>query len=100
MNDYVEISFRLLVALGIGGRVGRERSYHGRPAGLGTHTRVCPASAALMLVIVYEGQWFALRDMQRASIEPTRMEQGIMTGIGFLGAGVIMMEFRISPTGD
>ena len=100
MNDYVEISFRLLVALGFGRLVGRERSYHGRSAGFRTHTLVCLASAALMLVTVYEGRWFALRDMQRASIDPTRMEQRLMTGIGFLGAGVIMTEFRISPTGD
>ncbi len=92
MNDYLEISFRLLIALGFGGLVGLERSYHGRPAGFRTHTLVCLASAALMLVTVYEGQWFASRGMERVSIDPTRMAQGIMTGIGFLGAGVIMKE--------
>lgn len=92
MNDYLEISFRLLIALGFGGIVGLERSYHGRPAGFRTHTLVCLASAALMLVTVYEGQWFASRGMERVSIDPTRMAQGIMTGIGFLGAGVIMKE--------
>ena len=52
MNDYMEISFRLLIALGFGGLVGLERSYHGRPAGFRTHTLVCLASAALMLVTV------------------------------------------------
>ena len=45
-----------------------------------------------MLVTVYESQWFASRAMERVSIDPTRMAQGIMTGIGFLGAGVIMKE--------
>ena len=92
MNDYPEISFRLLTALGFGGLVGLERSYHGRPAGFRTHTLVCLASAALMLVTVYEGQWFVSQGMERVSIDPTRMAQGIMTGIGFLGAGVIMKE--------
>ena len=92
MNDYVEISFRLLIALAFGGLVGLERSYHGRPAGFRTHTLVCVASAALMLVTVYESQWFSARGMSRVSIDPTRMAQGIMTGIGFLGAGVIMKE--------
>lgn len=92
MNDYLEISFRLLTALGFGGLVGLERSYHGRPAGFRTHTLVCLASAALMLVTVYEGQWFVSQGMERVSIDPTRMAQGIMTGIGFLGAGVIMKE--------
>ena len=92
MDDYLEISFRLLIALGFGGLVGLERSYHGRPAGFRTHTLVCLASAMLMLVTVYEGQWFASRGLERVSIDPTRMAQGIMTGIGFLGAGVIMKE--------
>ena len=92
MNDYVEIAFRLLVALGFGGLVGLERSYHGRPAGFRTHTLVCLGSALLMLVTVYESQWFASRGMERVSVDPTRMAQGIMTGIGFLGAGVIMKE--------
>ena len=80
MNEYLEISFRLLIALGFGGLVGLERSYHGRPAGFRTHTLVCLASAALMLVTVYESQWFASRAMERVSIDPTRMAQGIMTG--------------------
>ena len=92
MNDYMEIAFRLLIAVGFGGLVGLERSYHGRPAGFRTHTLVCLGSALLMLVTVYEGQWFASRALERVSIDPTRMAQGIMTGIGFLGAGVIMKE--------
>ena len=92
MNDYLEISLRLFVALVFGALVGLERTYHGRPAGFRTHTLVCLASALLMLVTVYEGQWFATRGMERVTVDPTRMAQGIMTGIGFLGAGVIMKE--------
>jgi putative Mg2+ transporter-C (MgtC) family protein len=45
-----------------------------------------------MLVTVYEAQWFTVRVIGRVAIDPTRMAQGIMTGIGFLGAGVIMKE--------
>src|SRR3989442_13083911 len=74
---------RLLVALGAGAAIGFERSYHGRPAGFRTHALVCTASSLLMLVTVYEGHW-----MRAASalvqLDPTRMGQGIMTGIGFL----------------
>ena len=92
MSDYPEITLRLLIALVCGGLVGLERSYHARPAGFRTHTLVCLASAVLMLVTVYEGQWFDYRGMGRVAIDPTRMAQGIMTGIGFLGAGVIMKE--------
>src|SRR5437762_4286239 len=82
---------RLLVALGAGAAIGFERSYHGRPAGFRTHALVCTASSLLMLVTVYEAHW-----MRAASalvqLDPTRMAQGIMTGIGFLGAGVINKE--------
>jgi putative Mg2+ transporter-C (MgtC) family protein len=89
-----EILLRLMVALAFGALIGIERSYHGRPAGFRTHALVCLASTALMLVTVYESQWFrpdAASDV-RAAIDPTRMAQGIMTGIGFLGAGVIMKD--------
>src|SRR5918992_3255710 len=92
MSDYQEISLRLLIALIFGGLVGLERSYHARPAGFRTHTLVCLASAALMLVTVYEGRWFDPSGLERVAVDPTRMAQGIMTGIGFLCAGVIMKE--------
>jgi len=92
MGDYPEITLRLLIALVFGGMVGIERSFHGRPAGFRTHALVCLGSAVLMLVTVYEGQWFVPRGTSGVTIDPTRMAQGIMTGIGFLGAGVIMRE--------
>ena len=92
MGDYLEITLRLLIALAFGGMVGLERSYHGRPAGFRTHVLVCLGSALLMLVTVYEGQWFVPHGAGRVTVDPTRMAQGIMTGIGFLGAGVIMKE--------
>ena len=88
----VEIALRLFAALGIGGLIGLERSYHGRPAGFRTHALVCLASTVLMLVTVYESQWFNLTGASRVTIDPTRMAQGIMTGIGFLGAGAIMKD--------
>jgi putative Mg2+ transporter-C (MgtC) family protein len=89
-----DILLRLVVALALGGALGIERSYHGRPAGFRTHSLVGLASGALMLVSVYESEWFrtSLGGGIRAAIDPTRMAQGIMTGIGFLGAGVIMRE--------
>jgi len=91
-SDNVIILQHLLIALAAGGLIGFERSYHGRPAGFRTHALVCVASSALMLVTVHQGEWFpgALSDVVR--IDPTRMAQGIMTGIGFLGAGVIFKE--------
>src|SRR3954470_4134882 len=88
-DDY-EMMVRLLAALAAGALIGYERSFHGRPAGLRTHVLVCLASALLMLVTVYEDHWVRMPGESR--LDPTRMAQGIMTGIGFLGAGVIVKE--------
>jgi len=82
---------RLLAALAAGAMIGYERSYHGRPAGFRTHSLVCTASSLLMLVTVYEAAWVR-GGTGMLQIDPTRMAQGIMTGIGFLGAGVIIKE--------
>src|SRR5207249_8987948 len=71
---------------------GLERSYHGRPAGFRTHALVCVASSVLMILTVYHVKWFEAAFLERVTIDPTRMAQGVMTGIGFLGAGVIMKE--------
>src|SRR5690242_3485293 len=89
-KDDIEMILRLLAALGAGALIGYERSFHGRPAGLRTHVLVCLASSLLMLVTVYEAHW--VRTTVEARLDPTRMAQGIMTGIGFLGAGVIVKE--------
>jgi putative Mg2+ transporter-C (MgtC) family protein len=89
---YFDIALRLVASLLIGGLIGLERSYHGRPAGFRTHSLVCLSTSLLMLVTVYETHWFPSLSEGRISLDPTRMAQGIMTGIGFLGAGTIMKE--------
>lgn len=91
-SEYLEISLRLIAALAAGGIIGLERSFRGRAAGFRTHALVCIASSLLMLVTVYEHQWFVAQSGSRVVVDPTRMAQGIMTGIGFLGAGVIVKE--------
>jgi len=75
-----------------GGLIGLERTYHGRPAGFRTHTLVCTASSLLMLLTVYQWELLKGAPLETIRVDPTRMAQGIMTGIGFLGAGVIMKE--------
>jgi putative Mg2+ transporter-C (MgtC) family protein len=90
-RNFIDIVCHLGVAAVAGGLIGFERSYHGRPAGFRTHTLVCMASSLLMLVTIYQKQWF-VGDIETLRIDPTRMAQGVMTGIGFLGAGVIMKE--------
>ncbi len=87
-----DILLHLVGALVAGGAIGMERSFHGRPAGFRTHALVCLASSLLMLLTVYQAEWFPAGAGDSVRIDPTRMAQGIMTGIGFLGAGVIFKE--------
>lgn len=91
-DEYTVILTRLLAAVAAGGIIGLERSYHGRPAGLRTHSLVCVSSSLLMLLTVYQWSLLAEMPIDTIRVDPTRMAQGIMTGIGFLGAGVIMKE--------
>lgn len=90
--EYTDIALALASALIAGSLIGLERSYHGRPAGFRTHALVSLSSALLMLVAVYQMRWFGGTPLEAVRIDPTRMAQGIMTGIGFLGAGVIFKE--------
>ena len=85
MNEW-EAIVRTLAALVAGGAIGLERSYHGRAAGLRTYALVSFGSA--LLVAGGDFQFYATHD----GSEVTRIIQGIVTGIGFLGAGVIVKE--------
>jgi putative Mg2+ transporter-C (MgtC) family protein len=72
---------RLLLAAGLAGVLGWDRERRGAPAGLRTHMLVGVGSALFMLV------------PQQAGVSPdglTRVAQGVVAGIGFLGAGAIM----------
>jgi putative Mg2+ transporter-C (MgtC) family protein len=91
------IVLNLLGALFLGLLVGYERSYHGRAAGMRTYGIVCMASAALTILGGYPALWFGGHGGTLVVADPTRVIQGVVTGIGFLGAGVIMREgFNIS----
>ncbi|MBC7950701.1 MAG: MgtC/SapB family protein [Rhodospirillaceae bacterium] len=86
------IFLHLLGALAVGVLIGYERSYHGRAAGIRTYALVCVASCLLTVINAYPAHWFGGLSTPPGLADPTRVMQGIMTGIGFLGAGVIMKE--------
>jgi putative Mg2+ transporter-C (MgtC) family protein len=87
------IFINVLGALLLGLLIGYERSYHGRAAGMRTYGLVCMTSAALTVITGYPGYWYGgLTSISNIGPDPTRIIQGIVTGIGFLGAGVIMRE--------
>lgn len=87
------VFMNLTGALLLGLVVGYERSYHGRAAGMRTYGIVCMASAALTVFVGYPAFWYGGHGSFAAlPPDPTRVVQGIVTGVGFLGAGVIMKE--------
>jgi len=71
---------RLLLAVLLGGIIGFERQLHGRPAGLRTHILVCLGATLAMVLTSSFGE----------NVDPGRAVAGIVTGVGFLGAGVIV----------
>ncbi|MFQ5486864.1 MAG: MgtC/SapB family protein [Gammaproteobacteria bacterium] len=92
-DELLTTLYRLLAAALAGGLIGLERTYHGRPAGFRTHTLVCMASSLLMLITIFQWQLLSNAPLETIRVDPTRMAQGIMTGIGFLGAGVILKDY-------
>jgi putative Mg2+ transporter-C (MgtC) family protein len=83
--------WKLLLAIALGGVIGLEREAKGRPAGLRTHALVCLGSTILLVaarnashVLTDSG------DLARLVVDPNRIAAGIVTGIGFLGAGAIL----------
>ena len=91
-HEELVIIVRVAGAVVLGAMIGFERTFHGRPAGFRTHALVCLASSLLMIVTVYQNEWMTAMPADAIRTDPTRMAQGIMTGIGFLGAGVIFKE--------
>jgi len=90
--DWSEIVLRLGVATLAGGAIGLNRDLHGKPIGLRTLGLVGLATAMVVLLSS------PLADSARVSDATSRVIQGILTGIGFLGAGVIMRaehHFRV-----
>ncbi len=92
------VLLHLVGALLLGLLVGYERSYHGRAAGMRTYGLVCMASAALTVIGGFSHFWYGGTTTTTFSNgDLSRVMQGILTGIGFLCAGVIMKEgFNIS----
>ncbi len=82
----------LLGALFLGSLVGYERAFHGRAAGMRTYGLVCMAAAGLTVISGQPESWFGGAHTVSAVADPTRVIQGIVTGVGFLGAGVIVKE--------
>lgn len=86
IND-TTIILRLVMAVLLGGIIGFERGKSGRPAGLRTHILVCLGSALAIMTNQYIFETFGVSD-------PARIAAQVVSGIGFLGAGTILVTGR------
>ncbi|MDQ0340151.1 putative Mg2+ transporter-C (MgtC) family protein [Caldalkalibacillus uzonensis] len=91
---YLEITLRLLLATLLGGLVGLEREQSNRPAGFRTHILVCVGSALIMLISIYGFEEYIKERSQYGYVvaDPARLAAQVVSGIGFLGAGTILVH--------
>ena len=86
-----EYAVRLLFAMVAGGLVGIERELRGRQAGFRTNILVCVGSCLVMIVsISFASRAWPHEGNVNVNVDPARIAYGVMTGIGFLGAGTIV----------
>ncbi len=90
--DLWEVALRLAVAAALTGAVGLERELRERAAGLRTHMLVGVGSALFTIISAYAWGDFIFDRTQGTAFDPTRIAAQIVTGIGFLGAGVIIRQ--------
>lgn len=81
-----QIIMRLVLSVILSGFIGLERQLHRRSAGLRTHILVCLGSCLIMLTSLYVFDIYK----DKVPLDPARIAAGVITGIGFLGAGAII----------
>lgn len=99
MEQFLELDFvlkivvRSLLAVIIGSLIGSEREKHGRAAGMRTHILVCLGSALTSMISLYAAQFLGNQG------DITRISAQVVSGIGFLGAGMIILKDNNVITG-
>ena len=88
MPTDLQMIIRLLLTLVLSGLIGLERQVHRRDAGLRTHILVALGSCLIMLTSLYVFDIYK----DQVALDPVRIAAGVVTGIGFLGAGTIIRE--------
>ncbi len=83
MSPDLLMALRLLLAAALGGAIGYERERAGKPAGLRTHMLICVGAALFTAVSVFGFTGPA---------DPSRIAAGVVTGVGFIGAGAIIFR--------
>jgi putative Mg2+ transporter-C (MgtC) family protein len=93
MLNYTELITRLLLASMLGSLIGFERERLSWAAGLRTHMLVCVSSCLLMIVSAYG--FAEVLGREHVELDPSRIAAQVVSGIGFLGAGPILLRGEI-----
>lgn len=93
MNLFLDFALRLFVAGAMGILIGLEREYRAKEAGYRTHFLVALASALMMIVSQYGFMDVLKTDLIR--VDPSRIAAQVVSGIGFIGAGTIILQKQI-----
>ena len=98
--NWQTISIRLLISIVMSGIIGYEREYHSRPAGVRTHMMVCIGATIIAMIqeqVSLDAINFAIENLEISSVvryDKTRIIAQVVSGVGFLGAGTIMVQKR------
>ena len=90
---YVNVVLRILLSALLGGLIGSERGRHGRAAGLRTHILVCLGATMTSLTSLY------LSEILGYTGDVARISAQVISGIGFLGAGLILVQNKFKIAG-
>ena len=90
----IEFTIRLLVASLLGAMIGLDREYRTKAAGFRTHFLVALGSALFMIISVH-GFDYLPKDQMTLRMDPARIAAQVVTGIGFIGAGTILLHKNV-----
>lgn len=95
----LSVLLRLMLAMFFGGMIGLNRERHRRPAGFRTYMMVCVGATLTVLLSEYEtwlleGQWLEIATMVGVKTDMSRFGAQVINGIGFLGAGCVLVTGR------
>jgi putative Mg2+ transporter-C (MgtC) family protein len=91
VNTNIVVFLNVVGALFLGLFVGYERSYRGRAAGMRTYGLVCMGACAVIVIAGYPASWYGGHG-KVSEVDLSRIIQGVISGIGFLGGGVIVRD--------
>ncbi len=90
----LDFALRIFIAGMLGGVIGLEREYRAKEAGFRTHFLVSLGSA-LFMILSHSGFDLTLQHTPNVSLDPSRIASQVVTGIGFIGAGIIIFQKHV-----